>query len=342
LQELDAERRTLQAEVAPEETIEEPKQEEDSDMTIPEVTEHSLSDSEDAAPRLRRAAERVLDRKRKRDQVDVKAKAKKAKAATTKLSKAELKLRKLEADIEAKKNEIRDCEDAVQDVNNDLRETDCQRTRCLGRDRFCNRYYWFERNGMPFSGVPMTSTAHYGYANGRLWIQGPDEMEREGFLELTKEDQERYKEKFSMTVLERVEAEEGDTHLHNANNWGYFDDAESVDNLIAWLDDRGLREKALRKELQGWRDTMVEYMDKLKSHLGDAPDDATGPAPTSRVSTRTKTYVSLEATKWVCLKWHNSLAIDQIGMRHSDGMRKRRKEVKKPADKKGKGGSRKR
>jgi Williams-Beuren syndrome DDT (WSD), D-TOX E motif len=265
----------------------------------------------------------------------MKQKQKKTKTATPKLSKAEMKLKKLEEQMDTKKNDIRECEDSVQDVNNDLRETDCQRTKCLGRDRFWNRYYWFERNGMPFSGVPSASTAHYGYANGRLWVQGPDEMERDGFIDVPQEEQDEYKERFGVTLKERHDAEEGDAHLRNASDWGYFDDANSVDTLIAWLDERGVREKALRKELQLWRDVMVECMDKMNVHLGEVDDSSS--LPTTRVSTRTKTYVNLEATKWLCLKWSNSMVLEELGMRHSDGIKRRRGAPKKIAlDKKGK------
>ena len=131
--------------------------------------------------------------------------------------------------------------------------------------------------------------------------------------------------------------EEGDSHLHNASHWGYFDDSESVDALIAWLDERGTREKTLRKELQTWRDIMVECMDKMRTHLGDVDEDGSSSVPATRVSTRTKTYVNLESTKWLCLKWHNSMALEEMGMRHSDGMKRKRREAKKVTlDKKGK------
>jgi hypothetical protein len=298
----------------------------------------SIEDTEDEAPRLRRGNERTQDRKRKREEeVARKGKEKKGKNPSAKPSKAEIKLKKLSADIDAKKEEIRECEEAVQDVTNDLRETDCQRTRCLGRDRFWNRYYWFERNGMPFSGVPMTSTAHYGYANGRLWVQGPDEMERDGLIDIPEDEQNQYKERFGITLAERLQAEEGNTHLRNANYWGYWDDAESVESLIAWLDDRGIREKALRKEVQTWRDVMVDCMDKLKAHLNEQVDDSEGAIiPPVRVSTRTKTYVNLETTQWCCLKWHNSMAVEEFGIRHSDGMKKKGRPKKIALDKKGK------
>jgi hypothetical protein len=298
------------------------------------MKEESSENTEDEAPRvLRRGADRANDRKRKREED---AARKERKEKQPKLSKEEMKLKKILEQIDQKKNDIKDCEDAIEDFNRDLREADCQRTKCLGRDRFCNRYYWFERNGMPFGGVPDTSTAHYGYANARVWVQGPDEMERNGFIDLNDREQGYYAQEHGLTVLERKDKEEGTAHLYDAHEWAYYDDPDDLDKLIGWLDDRGNRERALRKELQNYRDNIVEYMKKMRSHLDEveAKKAAGQEEQATRVSTRTKTYVDLDTTQWQCLHWHNSGAMDQLGHLHSEGAKKERKkkgvaEVKK-------------
>jgi hypothetical protein len=297
------------------------------------------SEETDEAPRvLRRGADRANDRKRKREE---EAARKERKEKMPKLSKEEMKLKKIMEQIDQKKNDIKDCEDAVADLNNDLREADCQRTKVLGRDRFCNRYYWFERNGMPFGGVPHTSTASYGYANGRLWVQGPDEMERAGFIDLNDRDQGMYAQEHGVTVVERKDNEEGTTHLYDAHEWGYLDDPDDLDKLIAWLDDRGNRERALRKELQLWRDIIVEHMKKMRSHLDEveAKKLAAGQEEqATRVSTRTKTYVDLDTTQWQCLHWHNSMALEQLGHLHSEGPPKKAERKRKGVAEVKKGG----
>jgi Williams-Beuren syndrome DDT (WSD), D-TOX E motif len=312
------------------------KEKEKEDTPMPDVPEtngnHATEDeSEDEVPRtLRRASDRAYERKRKREEeLARKEKERKQKAAATKLSKQEIKLKKIQDNMSSKKEEIKDCEEQIADLNNDLRETDCQRTKCLGRDRFCNRYYWFERNGMPFAGVPDTSTAHYGYANGRVWIQGPDPMELEGFLNLSKEEQIQYKAAFGSTPAERKATEEGDTHLPDALHWAYMDDADSVDSLIAWLDERGLRERVLRKELQAWRDVIIECMVKMRAHIDEdearrAAADEIDNVPAMRISTRTKTYIDLDTTRWRCLAWQNSLALRDLGAKHGEGLKKKR------------------
>jgi hypothetical protein len=354
LQELAIQKRALTAELEPkleegekdkEKDKEKEKEPEDTPMPdIPEINgKHSGSEeSEVEAPRsLRRGQARGNDRKRKREEEAArKEKERKEKAAATKLSKQEIKLKKVLEQMDAKKEEIKDCEEQIADLNNDLRETDCQRTKCLGRDRFCNRYYWFERNGMPFGGLPDTSTAHYGYANGRLWVQGPDPMELSGFLELPKEAEIHYKGAFGTTPNERKTTEEGETHLTDALHWGYIDSAEAIDSLIAWLDERGLRERALRKELHSWRDVIVECMQKMRAHIDKdaarrAENETETAPPTMRISTRTKTYVDLDHTKWRCLAWSNTLALRNLGAKHVESApaKRSRREPKEGASK---------
>jgi hypothetical protein len=309
--------------------VAEDKEKEDDDTPMPDVSQtngkhDSSENSEDEAPRLRHRHERVIDRKRKREEDAARrAKERKEKAAATKFSKQETKLKKLTTQIDEKKEQIKECEEQILDLNNDLRETDCQRTKCLGRDRFCNRYYWFERNGMPFGGVPRTSTAHYGYANARLWVQGADADERAGFIDLPAAEQAEYLAHFGFTVLERQQREEGGTSLLDPSQWGYFDTEDEVDALIGWLDERGVRERVLRKELLAWRDVIVECMDKLRTHREGEEERAGGDTPKTRVSTRTKMYVDMDATRWTCLAWRNSMAIEELGVRHGDGVKRR-------------------
>jgi hypothetical protein len=309
-----------------------------ADIEIPDVPEvngkdpESSENSEDEPPRTLRGGH---DRKRKREEEAAKKeKAKKEKAAAPKLTKAEKELKKTLEDIEAKRQEILGCEEEIEDITSELRETDCQRTKCLGRDRFCNRYVWFERNGMPFGGVPNTSTAHYGYANGRLCIQGPDQMDVDGLINRAQEEQDDYEQAFGMTVFERKELEEGTTHLADATQWGYIDDPVAVDQLMGWLDERGNREKALRKQLGEWRDMIVECMKKMRSHLDEceakkAAAEEEEESGAIRVSTRMRTYVDLDQTKWQCLAWKNSIAEDQLGALHSVGIEKIEKKSKK-------------
>jgi hypothetical protein len=167
-----------------------------------ETMEIHTSDAEGEGGRsLRRGNER----KRKRDEDAArreKQREEKAKAAKagSKQSKEFIKLLK---EIEKLRSEVSKREKEIAICDADLREANCQRTKVLGRDRFWNRYYWFERNGMPFKGMLDSSTSHYGYANARIWVQGPDEMERLGFIDLPEDLQQKYVQEHGLTIPER-------------------------------------------------------------------------------------------------------------------------------------------
>ncbi len=277
-------------------------------------------DTEDEEPRqvrsLRRANERALQRKKQQEEV----KGRKVKAAAEKAKKPSKQARDLEKvlkKIEVVKEKIRDYEEDTVTIDNDFRESDCARTRVLGKDRFWNRYYWLERNAMPYAGLPNSSTAYAGYANGCIWVQGPDDMERIGFIELSDAENNQYRMAFRMSVPERKMLEEGATHVFTARQWGYYDDPDQLDNLIDWLDPRGNREIKLRKELQLCREQISLHMVKRKEYLGrpDAKNDESS-EPLTRISTRTKTYI--DPTGYRCLAWKNLTAVNENGYLHSE------------------------
>jgi hypothetical protein len=259
-----------------------------------------------------------------------KEKAKKAKQEAEK-TKKQKEWEKLLDSIEKKKDELKECEANINELDDDLRETLVHRSKVLGKDRFLNKYYWFEHNGMPFGGVPNSSTAEYGYANGRIWVQGPDEYELQPNLEESAVHQDR--QRFGFDIPQRKQREEGDTHLTKATEWAYYDDPEDVDKLLAWLDERGVRERALRKELQVFRDRIAEYMLIMKKHLSEAQkteDEDEDEDTTTRVSTRNKTNIEKEATKDRCLLWTNSIMRDEYGYNHSEEYEPPKKGKAKP------------
>ncbi|KAF2751147.1 glycosyltransferase family 57 protein [Sporormia fimetaria CBS 119925] len=297
----------------------------DDDKDDTEIADESEEEVSVANRKLRHTKQN----KRKRvAEAAKKEKAKKAKVEAAK-TKQQKEWEALLESIEAKKEELRECEANINETEDDLRETMVHRSRILGKDRFLNKYYWFEHNGMPFSGVPGSSTADYGYANGRVWVQGPDEHELQPNLEEAALAADR--EELGFTVPERKEKEEGDTHLSSSTDWGYYDDPEDLDKLLAWLDDRGLREKALKKELQLFRDRIATYMVKMKEHLADTEttkEEEEEDAP--RISTRNKTYVGKDAAKNPCLKWTNSIMRAELGHNHSEEYAPKKKRGPKP------------
>lgn len=279
------------------------------------------SDDDGRARRsLRRGGDRAVERQRKREEQERKKEAELA-AKAPKQSKRFLKVLK---DIRKKEDEIKKYEDEIAVTDNDLREADCGRTRVLGKDRFWNRYYWFERNGMPYAGLPNSSTAHAGYANGSIWVQGPDDMEREGYIDLPAQYEDEYKIKFKMTVPQRKKMEEGRTSVFNARQWGYYSEPSQVDSLLNWLDPRGFNEVKLRKELLLYKEKIVVNMENRARYI-EPPEETSNEKETirkkeeaKRVSTRTKAQPSPEPTHFRCLDWTNTMALDLLGHLHSE------------------------
>lgn len=307
---------------SPEQVSVEPVSINGDDDTI-EVNGMMSSDGDDDEPSTGRSLRRGNDRKRKREEEAIRVAEEKKRAELAKQQPKQSKeFRKVLADIEELKKNIHTTESDIQDCDRNLREANVQRTKVLGRDRFCNRYYWFERNGQPFGGLPRSSTSHYGYANGRIWVQGPDELEKSGLIDRTPEDQEEYQRQFNLTVPERRALEEGSTMLQSAHEWGYYDDPVLLDNLIGWLDDRGEREKRLRKELLEWRDTIVQYMEAHKSFKDEeaARRMEVDEEHATRISTRHRAHEGQSASRQRCLKWTNGLAMEYLGHLHSESV----------------------
>ncbi|MCJ1390129.1 hypothetical protein MMC18_002987 [Xylographa bjoerkii] len=334
---LHEERKTLQPEAtSPVPQLEELEEMEGLKMEEPDEEEDVVMESEDEEPvqqrSLRRANDRAAERKRKLEEErerKEKAEADKAKKPTKQARQLEKVLKKID-DVMVR---IKDCEEEVAILDNDLRESDCPRTKVLGKDRFWNRYYWFERNAMPYAGLPSSSTAEAGYANGCIWIQGPDKIEREGFIELREEEQAKYRNAFGIRVTDRKMIEEGQTHTFTAYEWAYYDNQDQLDELIAWLDVRGEREIKLRKELQTQRNKINLHMEKRKEYLAKHDEEKSeSTEPVTRISTRTKTYV--DPTGHRCMSWKNTMALSELGHIHSEPERGPKKGVARATNKK--------
>ncbi|KAK5946191.1 hypothetical protein PMZ80_000332 [Knufia obscura] len=364
LRKLHDERKILAPMEMSPEPVEELEELPDAEKLVEGDTEE-IVDSEDERPMttrsLRRGNDRANERKRKRDEEAEKAEKRK-KEAEEKASKGSKEYQRILKAIQKENEKVAIEQEQIDIVDGDLREADAYRTRCLGKDRFCNRYWWFERNAMPYGGLPDSSTADAEYANGRLWVQGPDDMERLGYIDVAPEASNNYFRCFQMTPAERKALEEGPTNLHYATQWGFYDDVESIDKLLDWLDIRGLRELKLRKELTAQRNVMATCMANRQRyiHPEQAAADANGNTngngtatpttdeeaddekivtATTRMSTRTKTHSNnIEELEKVhrCLRWKNTTALHELGHRHVDPppapvSKKGKAQVKRPS-----------
>lgn len=282
-----------------------------------DVDTDDIMDTEDDNPRgpsLRGGMDRILERKRRREA------EKERREQLAKQPKGSKQYQRILKKIDEVETKIAGLEDEIAVIDNDLREADCPRTRCLGKDRFCNRYWWFERNGMPYEGLPNSSTADAKYANGRLWVQGPDDMEREGFLELPESIKKIYVKEHRVSPVERKTRDEGGTSLPDALHWAFYDEPDQLDELIKWLDPRGFREMRLKKELSNQKKIIEKHMEYRREYLTQTAERAESEEiPAKRMSTRTKTYV--DDGKHRCLKWKNTTAVNENGHLHVDAAR---------------------
>ena len=175
------------------------------------------------------------------------------------------------------------------EIDRTLVELNCQRIRNLGRDKVWNRYWWFEKNGLPNLGGnkddddendeidreerddaenddddesgdlrKKEDNSEYDsetYLMGRIWIQGPNAIDvhhlRGG----------------DGSGLKRKMIEEGENILNNERDWVFIDQVEDFNKLISWLNDKGIRERALKKELNECRDRVVSSFKARKNFL---------------------------------------------------------------------------
>ncbi|KAM0750856.1 hypothetical protein T439DRAFT_288911 [Meredithblackwellia eburnea MCA 4105] len=116
------------------------------------------------------------------------------------------------------------------------------RSRPLGKDRFFNRYWWFDGIG----GMNLIGQGNgILYGTGRLFIQGPTQEDWDFVCEVNGGEEK---------MIERRAHEDVDPLATLAvNEWGYFDDEEEYETLQGWLNAKGTRELALKNALIKWR-----------------------------------------------------------------------------------------
>ncbi|KAI9147959.1 Imitation switch two complex protein 1 [Paramyrothecium foliicola] len=290
---------------------------EEADDTQMEKDEDADEEDDAQARRKRRRSDKQRKREEEQGRKNKEKEKEKAQKEVSRVPPGQVKqFNKLLKEIQKKEQTLKECEEEIATIENDLREADCPRTRVLGKDRFWNRYYWFERNGMPYAGLPDSSTAAAEYANGCIWVQGPDDLEREGYIEVSPELQNEYKDKFNMTIPERKAMEEGETSVFTAWQWGYISEPEQLDALIKWLDPRGYNELRLRKELVAFKDKIATHMENRKRYL-ESSDEIEVKEEKKRASTRIREKTP-DVPNYRCLQWENTMALEDIGHLHSE------------------------
>ncbi|GJJ08760.1 hypothetical protein Clacol_002979 [Clathrus columnatus] len=175
------------------------------------------------------------------------------------------------------------------------------RLKPLGKDRFHNRYWWFDGIG---SSSLVTGGGTPAYATGRLFVQGPCAAD----LEIM---ERRQTEEPTFSLAERKVDEEGPEGVLNVNEWGYYTEPEQLTELVAWLNTKGIRELKLKENLSKWADHIASGMRKrisqYKSNTMMIKDlSLTSRIPEGRRSTRKNAPDSSRTEPY--LLWQNKKA----------------------------------
>lgn len=121
------------------------------------------------------------------------------------------------------------------------RHKEVARITPLGKDRFHHKYWWFDGIG-PQQLVGPDGQAIYG--TGRLFVQGPSE-----------DDWKRACYEFGgeAILMDRRRKEEGHEELLGIDEWAFYDDAQTIETLLAWLNTKGIREAGTRSTINKWK-----------------------------------------------------------------------------------------
>lgn len=218
-----------------------------------------------------------------------------------------------ELEITKIKRSVQRTEDKINRIDEEFRESDAQRLRKLGQDRFYNEYYFLESCGMPVFGLPNCSTSHANYATGKIFVQGPSEY---ALAELSQRDDG------VVDTAQRRMDEEGETSL-KTGAWGYYDDADQVNALLDWLNPKGKRESKLRTAIELRGEIVAQSMEHRAAYLSGEQS-----VPERRA---TRNYDPEMAERPRFQVWKNTIARKKFGHPHSGD---KTTNTKPPTDKK--------
>jgi bromodomain adjacent to zinc finger domain protein 1A len=149
--------------------------------------------------------------------------------------------RKVAADLRRLEEEVNKVDRRLEVIEREFRHRlGCIRVKPMGKDRFHNRIWWFDGLG---AGVLVAGGGGAVWGAGRLFIQGPSELDQ-GLLDK--------KEAEDGDVKKRRLEEEGVEGMLGVNEWAVYSDAEQVEELVAWLNTKGIRENALKNNMAKW------------------------------------------------------------------------------------------
>jgi len=149
--------------------------------------------------------------------------------------------RKAAADLRKLEEEVNKFDRRLEAIEREFRKLlGCIRVKPMGKDRFHNRIWWFDGLG---SGTLVASGGGAVWSAGRVFIQGPSELDRDLLDKREVEDGD---------VKKRRLEDEGVDGMLDVNEWAAYSEPEQVEELVAWLNTKGIRENALKNYMAKW------------------------------------------------------------------------------------------
>ncbi|KZT40060.1 hypothetical protein SISSUDRAFT_1060571 [Sistotremastrum suecicum HHB10207 ss-3] len=209
-------------------------------------------------------------------------KAAKDKAALAEYRRADEELNKLDRKLEVIELDFRKLLGSI-------------RAKPIGKDRFYSRVWWFDGFGGTSLVAPGGGTL---YGAGRLFIQGPSQLDWEAMDRRDSEDGD---------VMVRMREELGEEGVMDIGEWGMYTEVEEVEEFIKWLNHKGRREASLKNALTPWLDHIFNGMRKRLVDVA-AANLAALPAPEGRRSSRKSAAVLEAELRQSYMGWTNKRA----------------------------------
>lgn len=173
--------------------------------------------------------------------------------------------RKAAADLRKLEEEVNKCDRRLEAIEREFRKLlGCIRAKPMGKDRFHNRIWWFDGLG---SGTLVASGGGVVWSTGRLFVQGPSELDRDLLDRREAEDGD---------VKKRLSEEVGEEGILGVNEWAVYSDPEQVEELVLWLNTKGIRENALKNNMAKW---MAHIAHGIRKRLTVSPRSFRSPRP---------------------------------------------------------------
>lgn len=200
-------------------------------------------------------------------------------------------LQKIQAELEELETSRKNLESDKNYWELQLRANSEQRMKPLGFDRFGNKYWYIELNGIDYT----SQDAQDYHQCGKIFVQGPNELDVQFYFNASQKEymenlgKYKYQEDGSLInfetnailidslgrvqrdfseikPLERKVVEEGlDSMLIDDTCWAMIPDQETYASLCTWLNKFGLRESPLKKALEADAEIITKfYKDSLQ------------------------------------------------------------------------------